>query len=32
MKKIMALLAVSGMTLLLLSYTAYAALGDPPVG
>ena len=32
MKKIPVTLVLIGMTILLLSYTAYAALGDPPVG
>ena len=31
MKKILAMLAVSGMSILLLRHTAYAALGDPLV-
>ena len=31
MKKIPAMLALIGVSILLLSYTAYAALGEPPL-
>ena len=31
MKKIPTMLVLIGMTILLLTYTAYAALGDPPI-